>query len=213
MRTIKAAIIGTGFIGPAHLEALRRIGGVDILALADGKRVRAEELASAYRIDRVYDSWQEVINDPDIEVVHNCTPNNLHYTINKAALRAGKHVVSEKPLTMTGNESQELLRLARRSGLVNAVNFNYRFYPLIQHVHQMVRRGDIGEISLVHGHYLQDWLFHETDYNWRLEPSIGGPSRAVADIGSHWCDLIQFVTGRRITSVSPRLSRATIPSH
>ncbi|MBI4428873.1 MAG: Gfo/Idh/MocA family oxidoreductase, partial [Ignavibacteriales bacterium] len=131
----------------------------------------------------------------------NCTPNNLHFAINKAAILAGKHVVSEKPLTVTSKESAELVRLARKNGIVNAVNFNYRFYPLVQQAHQMVRQGDLGTIYLIHGHYLQDWLCYATDYNWRLESRISGKSRAVADIGSHWCDLVQFIAGTRIKEV------------
>lgn len=201
MRTIRAAIIGTGFIGPAHLEALMRIGGVEVIALASHDPEKAHRLAEKYRIPRVYAEWSHVVNDPDVEVVHNCTPNNLHFTINKAAVQAGKHIVSEKPLTMTVKESAELIRLVEKRGVVNAVNFNYRFYPLIQHARMMVQRGEIGTPYLVHGHYLQDWLFYETDYNWRLESEVSGASRAVADIGSHWCDLVQFITHLKIKSV------------
>ncbi len=206
MRTIRAAVIGTGFIGPAHLEALRRIGGVDVVAIASNEFERARSLADRFSIPRVYRTWREVVGDANVEVVHNCTPNNLHFAINKAAILAGKHVVSEKPLTMRSRESGELIRLLRTRPLVNAVNFNYRFYPLIQHAREMVRQGMLGDIYLVHGHYLQDWLFHKTDYNWRLEPGVGGASRAVADIGSHWCDLVQFITGLSITSVMADLA-------
>ena len=201
MKTVRAGIIGTGFIGPAHLEALRRTPGIDVAAIASNEPGRAHALAAQFGIPRVYDSWQAVIGDPGIDVVHNCTPNNLHYDINKAALLAGKHVLSEKPLTVGPAESAELVALARRKGVVNAVNYNYRFYPLIQQARTMVRNGDLGKIYLAHGHYLQDWLFYDTDYNWRLDPKISGASRAVADIGSHWCDLIQFITGRSITRV------------
>lgn len=201
MKTITAAVIGTGFIGPAHVEALKRTPGVQVLAIGSNEPDRAREVAQRYGIPRVYDTWQAVIRDADVQVVHNCTPNNLHFQINKAALLAGKHVVSEKPLTMTGKESAELVALARARGLVNAVNFNYRFYPLIQHARAMVEGGELGNVYLVHGHYLQDWLFYDTDYNWRIEPNVSGPSRAVADIGSHWCDLVQFITGRKIVKV------------
>ena len=202
MTRINAGIIGTGFIGPAHVEALLRIGGVRVVALSSNERARADGIASRFGIPGVYDRWEDLVADPSVAVVHNCTPNNLHFEINRAALAAGKHVVSEKPLTLTGRESLELVRLARESGMVNAVNYNYRFYPLVQQAEGMVRRGEIGDVRLVHGHYLQDWLFHEDDYNWRLEPAVGGASRAMADIGTHWCDLVQFVTGRKITAVS-----------
>lgn len=194
-------MIGTGFIGPAHLEALRRIGGVDIVALASTDPGKAHDLADRFSIPSVYNDWTSVIEDGSVEVVHNCTPNNLHFAINKAAILAGKHVMSEKPLTLTSKESAELVALARRRKVVNAVNFNYRFYPLIQQARAMVEQGELGDIYLVHGHYLQDWLFFDTDYNWRLEPKISGASRAIADIGSHWCDLVQFITGERISAV------------
>jgi predicted dehydrogenase len=201
MKTLNAAVIGTGFIGPAHVEALRRIPGVNIVAIASNEPDRARMIADRYGIPNVYDSWEGAVLDRDVQVVHNCTPNNLHFTITRAAILAGKHVVSEKPLTLNSRESAELVKLARKHRAVNAINFNYRFYPLIQHARAMVERGTIGDIYLVHGHYLQDWLFYDTDYNWRIEPEISGASRAVADIGSHWCDLVQFITGRRIVRV------------
>jgi predicted dehydrogenase len=206
MKTIRAAVIGTGFIGPAHIEALRRTEGVDVVAIGSNEPERASAIAAQFGIPKVCASWEEVVALREVEVIHNCTPNNLHYAINSAALNAGKHIVSEKPLTMTARESAKLLKQAHASGLVHAINFNYRFYPLIQQARAMVKKGEVGDVYLVHGHYLQDWLFHATDYNWRLEPEISGTSRAIADIGSHWCDLIQFVTGRMIVRVCATLS-------
>ena len=205
MRTLRAAVIGTGFIGPAHIEALRRIGGVEVVAVASTELEKARALAEQFAIPKVYSTWQEAVRDDQVDVVHNCTPNNLHFEINKAVIKARKHIVSEKPLTLTSAESAELLALVKRSGVVHAVNFNYRFYPLVQHARAMVRSGEVGEIYLVHGHYLQDWLYYDTDYNWRLESRISGASRAVADIGSHWCDLVQYVTGQAITHVNAEL--------
>ncbi len=140
-----------------------------------------------------------------MHAVHNCTPNDMHFAVNRALLEAGKHVLSEKPLTMTSAESTELVRLARERGVATAINFTYRGYPLVQQAHGMVKRGELGELFLVHGHYLQDWLLLDTDYNWRLESKVSGASRAVADIGSHWCDLVQFVTGSRIRRVFAHL--------
>jgi predicted dehydrogenase len=201
MKTVNAGVIGTGFIGPAHVEALRRTPGVQVLAIGSNEPDRARDVAARFGIPRVYDSWEAVIRDRDVEVVHNCTPNNLHFAINRAAIEAGKHIVSEKPLTMTSKESAALLALLKKRPVVNAVNFNYRMYPLIQHARAMTRRGDLGTVHLIHGHYTQDWLLYDTDYNWRLEPEIGGASRAVADIGSHWCDLVQFVSGNTIVEV------------
>lgn len=201
MKPIRTAVIGTGFIGPAHLEALQRIGGVQVVALASIETEKARILGERFSIPKVYDKWEDAVADSDVEVIHNCTPNNLHFAINKAALNAGKHVISEKPLTMTSKESAELVNLAAKKGVVNAINFNYRFYPLVQHARAMMARGELGKVYLVHGHYLQDWLYYDTDYNWRLETKLSGVSRAIADIGSHWCDLVQFVTGSKITSV------------
>jgi predicted dehydrogenase len=201
MRTIKAAVIGAGFIGPAHVEALRRLGFVEVVALVDADLARAEQKAAALSIPRAYQDYREMLKDPEIEVVHNCSPNNVHFEINSAILECGKHCVSEKPLAMTAEEARRLVELARKTGLVNAVDFNYRFYPLVQQAKAMCDSGEVGEVYAVHGSYLQDWLYLETDYNWRLEPEVSGESRAVADIGSHWCDLVQFMTGRTITEV------------
>ncbi len=205
MKTIKVAVIGTGFIGPAHVEALRRVNGVEVIALASNDPERARSVAQHYSIPRYYDTWEACVRDPEVDVVHNCTPNNLHYDINRAVLESGKHIVSEKPLTLTSEESADLVDRARHSGVVHAINFNYRFYPLIQHARAVVAAGDIGEIYLVHGHYLQDWLYYDTDYNWRLESRLSGASRAVADIGSHWCDLVQFISGLEIREVFAEL--------
>lgn len=206
MNKLKAAVIGTGFIGPAHVEALKRISGVDLQVIASNEPERAREIADHFGIPRVYDDWHKVIADNEVEIVHNCTPNNLHFEINKAALLAGKHVVSEKPLTLNSEESSELVQLANEKQLVTAINYNYRFYPLIQHARSMFNSGEMGDVYLVHGNYLQDWLYFDTDYNWRLESGVSGISRAVADIGSHWCDLIQFITGQKITKVMANLS-------
>jgi predicted dehydrogenase len=201
MRTIKAGVIGTGFIGPAHIEALRRLGFVDVVALAERDQATADEKAAQLHIPRAYGDYRQLLEDKEVEVVHNCTPNNLHYEVNAAILQAGKHCVSEKPLAMNSDESRKLVALAAKTKRVNAIDFNYRFYPLIQHARAMCADGDVGDVYTIHGSYLQDWLYLDTDYNWRLEPEISGESRAVADIGSHWCDLVQFVTGRTITEV------------
>ena len=201
MRTIKAGIIGTGFIGPAHLEAVRRLGFVDVVAVAERDQATADAKAELLGIPRAYGDYRALLADPEIEVVHDCTPNNMHYEVNTAILNAGKHCISEKPLAMNSQESRALVALAAKKGLVNAVDFNYRFYPLVQHAKAMCADGDLGDVFAIHGSYLQDWLYLDTDYNWRLEPEVSGESRAVADVGSHWCDLVQFITGRTITEV------------
>ncbi|HEY0972546.1 MAG TPA: Gfo/Idh/MocA family oxidoreductase [Gemmatimonadales bacterium] len=205
VQTINVAVIGSGFMGAAHLDALRRVPGVNVVAIAARNRARARDLADQFAVPEVLDDWRELLGRPDVHAVHDCMPNHLHFEVNRALVQAGKHVLSEKPLTMTSAESAELVRLARERGVVTAVNFNYRGYPLVQQAHGMVRRGELGELFLVHGHYLQDWLLYDTDYNWRLESGVGGASRAVADIGSHWYDLVQFITGSRISRVLAHL--------
>ncbi len=205
MKKIKTAVIGSGFMGAAHIEALNRIGGVEITAIVSKEKEQAEKLADRYSIPAVFENWQDVLSRKDIEVIHNCTPNLYHYEINKAAIENKKHIISEKPLTINTQQSSELLELLKKHNVVNAVNFNYRFYPLIFHLHSVFEE-EVGNVYLVHGHYLQDWLFYDTDYNWRLETEVSGESRAIADIGSHWCDLIQFVTGLKITKVFADLS-------
>jgi predicted dehydrogenase len=205
MQTINVAVIGSGFMGAAHIDGLRRVPGVNVAAISSIDQPRAEELARYFAIPHVLPDWRAILDHPEIVAVHNCTPNNLHFEVNRALLEAGKHVLSEKPLTMTADESAELVRLAREKGVVTAINFNYRGYPLIQQARGMVRRGELGAVHLVHGHYLQDWLLLDTDYNWRLESKISGASRAIADIGSHWFDLTQFVLGAKIRRIFAHL--------
>ncbi len=201
MRKIKAGVIGTGFIGPAHIEALRRLGFVEVVGLAERDQATADDKAAQLGIPRSYGDYHDLLRDPEIEAVHNCTPNNMHLEVSGAILQSGKHCISEKPLAMNTREARTLVDLAAKTGLVNAVDFNYRFYPLVQQAKAMCDAGEVGDVYAIHGSYLQDWLYLDTDYNWRLEPEVSGDSRAVADIGSHWCDLVQFVTGRTITEV------------
>jgi predicted dehydrogenase len=201
MEKIKAGVIGTGFIGPAHIEALRRLGFVDIVGLAECSAEIAREKADALHIPDAYGDYRALLEDKAVQVVHICSPNYLHFDMAKAALEAGKHVVCEKPLAISVGQAQDLVRIAENTGLVNAINFNVRYYPLMRQVKTMVAKGDVGEIFAVHGSYLQDWLFHATDYNWRLETDLSGDLRAVADIGTHWMDLITYVTGLRIKAV------------
>ncbi len=153
-----------------------------------------------------YASLDELLDDDRVQVVHVTSPNELHYPQVKAILAAGRHVVCEKPLAMTADESGDLVRLAAASGLVNAVNFNIRFYPLNQHVASFIRDGGIGDVRLVTGRYFQDWLLYDTDWNWRLERDRGGALRAVGDIGSHWLDLTTFLSGRHVVSVMADLT-------
>ncbi len=201
MRKVNTGVIGSGFIGPAHIEALRRLGYVEVTALADVNEEIAKEKAGQLYINKYYGDYRELLEDNTIKVVHICTPNYLHYQMAKQALESGKHLICEKPLAVNLEEGRSLVKLAKKKGLIAAVNFNLRFYPLIQQAKAMVESGELGEIIFVSGSYLQDWLFYQTDYNWRLEPEFSGDSRAVADIGSHWLDLAQYVTKLEIEEV------------
>ena len=193
---LRAAVVGTGFIGVVHVDALRRLG-VEVLGVvgSTSERARAKGLAHAY------DSFEAMLEDDRVDVVHLTTPNHLHHPQVLQVLEAGKHVVCEKPLAVTSEQSAELLELAERSGLVHCTNFNIRFYPVVQEARERVRAGEVGDVWNVHGGYLQDWLALPTDWNWRLETEKAGELRAVGDIGSHWMDLTQFVTGLRIVEV------------
>ena len=198
---LRAGVVGTGFIGAVHVESLRRLG-VRVTGVVGSSPERAREKGLA----EPYESYEALLADSEVDAVHLTTPNFLHYGQVKEAIAAGKHVVCEKPLALTAEESGELLELASRSGLVHATNFNIRFYPLPRQARALRARGELGEVWSVHGSYLQDWLLLPTDWNWRLEPERGGGLRAVADIGSHWLDLTGFVTGLRVESVFAELA-------
>jgi predicted dehydrogenase len=203
--SIGAAVIGTGFIGTVHVEALRRIG-VQVRGVLGSTPERGRVRADALGVPRAYDSLAHLLDDSSVDVVHVTSPNDLHVSQTRDALRAGKHVICEKPLAMTAEESAELVRLAATTGLVNATNFNIRYYPLNQHAHDAVAAGELGDVRLVTGRYFQDWLLLESDWNWRLQPERGGALRAVGDIGSHWLDLMTFVTGQRVSAVMADLA-------
>jgi predicted dehydrogenase len=194
---IGAAVIGSGFIGTIHIEALRRIG-VNVVGLLEASPALGATRAEQMGIPTSYATLDDLLGDDRVRMVHVTSPNNLHYSQAKQILAAGRNIVCEKPLALTSAQSAELVELAASSGLVNAVNFNIRFYPINQHVAQLIREGGLGDVKLVTGRYFQDWLLYDTDWNWRLEPEYGGALRAVADIGSHWLDLTSFVTGLRV---------------
>ena len=205
IREIKAAVVGTGFIGVVHVEALRRLG-VEVTGIVGSSPERAAEKARVAALPPPYPGFEAMLEDPAVDVVHLTTPNHLHFEQARAVLAAGKHVVCEKPLAMSSEETAELLQLAEASGLVHAVNFNVRFYAQNQEARARVQAGEVGEVRLVSGGYLQDWLLFDTDWNWRLDPAAGGSLRAVGDIGSHWLDLVTFVTGRRVEAVMADLT-------
>jgi len=194
-------IVGAGFVGPHHIDAVRRLGFVDIVAVAGSNEESGRRKAEQLGARKGYGNYQALIDDPDVQVVHVATPNYLHYPVISAALANGKHVVSDKPLATTSAESRQLVEQAARANVVAAVTFNYRGNPLVQQARHAITNGDIGNPTFIHGYYLQDWLIKDTDYSWRLDPEKGGASSALGDIGSHWCDLAQHVTGLRITHV------------
>jgi len=206
MVRIRAGIIGLGAMGRAHLEAIRRLGYAAVSALVVRDEDRAREAAERLNVPRFYTDYRELLRDPEVDVVHNCTPNSAHYPINRDTLKAGKHVLSEKPLAITAEQAGELTALAAKGRLGNAVNFVYRHFPVIRLARGMIERGELGEIYAVHGSYLQDWLLLETDYNWRVDPEQSGPSRAVADIGSHWCDMAMHLLGDEIIELAADLA-------
>ncbi len=201
MRKLKAAVIGTGFMGKVHTEAIRRLGNIEVTTIAASNQAVADRFASAHAIPIAHGDWRAAMADHEVDAVHICTPNDLHYSIAKAALDAGKHVVCEKPLTMTSAEARELVALADAKRLANCTNHNLRFYPVVQQVRSMIAAGELGDILIVSGTYFQDWLLYETDWSWRTLAESGGSLRAMGDIGSHWMDMIQHLTGLRITAL------------
>ncbi|MGV8985242.1 MAG: Gfo/Idh/MocA family protein [Cypionkella sp.] len=202
---IGAAVIGTGFIGTVHVEALRRLG-VPVLGVLGSSAERGAERAQALGVGRAYASLADLLDDPAVQVVHVTSPNVAHYLQVKQILAAGRHVICEKPLAMTSAQSAEMVALAQASGRVAAVCYNVRFYALNQQAQRMVADGDLGEIRLISGHYHQDWLAKDTDWNWRLEADQGGALRSVGDIGTHWVDLTSFIAGQKASAVFADLS-------
>jgi predicted dehydrogenase len=201
MKRLGMGIVGVGFVGPHHVDAVRRLGYVDVVAVADMNEKLAREKADQLHVPKAYGSYEALLNDPDIQVVHNATPNYLHYPVNAAAIAKGKHVVCDKPLAMTAAEARTLVDLATKADIVHAVTFGYRGNPLVQHARAAVAKGEFGKPNFMHGYYVQDWLLKDTDYSWRLEPDKSGASSALGDIGSHWCDLAQHISGTRISHV------------
>lgn len=200
MNEIGVAVAGAGFIGPVHVEALRR-AGVSVVGILGVSKEEAEGAAAKLGIPKAYASFEEALSDPAVHSVHIATPNKLHYPMAAQALEAGKHVLCEKPLSMTSEESAKLVALAEKTGLAAAVNYNIRYYPIALEARQKVRSGEIGEVFVVNGSYVQDWLLFNTDYNWRVLAEEGGDLRAVSDIGTHWLDLVLSITGLKPVEV------------
>lgn len=202
MKKTKVAIFGTGFMGRVHTESLRRLGNIEVVSVAGSALERARKFADELGIERATGDYRELLTDPDVSAVHICSPNALHYEMAMAALSAGKHVVCEKPLASSIGEAEKMIALARSKNLANCTLYNIRSYPQLQNLRRMREAGMLGEIRVVQGTYSQDWLFYDTDWNWRVE---SGKSRTFADIGTHWCDLAEHVTGLQITSLCAEL--------
>jgi predicted dehydrogenase len=198
---IGMGLVGPGFIAQHHIDAVRRLGDIDVVAIAGSTLASTQRKALELKVDRSYATFEELVDDPAIHVVHNTTPSYLHVPVTLAALRAGKHVISDKPLAMTAAECAELRDAAAAAGVVNAVTFNYRGNPMVQEARSRIAAGEAGELVSIHGQYLQDWMTDAKVYSWRMDPVKGGVSSALADIGSHWCDLAEHVSGLRIVSV------------
>lgn len=204
-----AILVGAGFVGKAHLEALRRLG-VEVRGVLGSSAERSEEARAQLGLPRAYSSIEEAADDSSATVAHVCTPNYLHFEQCMRLLRTGKHVLCEKPLATDTRESEMLVNVAAESKRAGGVAYNLRYYPLCQEARAMIAREAIGTPRLVHGNFLQDWLLHPTDWNWRLDPKLGGELRAVSDIGTHWMDLVMWICGRRITEVCADLA-TTVP--
>ncbi len=204
---LRVAVAGTGFIGAVHARSAR-LAGARLVGVAASTPERSEAAAAQLGADRAYPSAEALATADEVDVVHICTPNHLHVPLAEAALAAGKHVVCEKPLALDAASARRVVQLAEESGRLAAVPFAYRYYPTVREARERVRTGATGPLWLLHGTYLQDWMLRPDDDNWRVESDLGGASRAFADIGSHWCDLAEFVSGHRVTRVCARVMTA-----
>ncbi|GAC1368097.1 MAG: Gfo/Idh/MocA family oxidoreductase [Pseudarthrobacter sp.] len=204
---LRAGIIGTGFMGSVHAHAVRAAGG-EVIAVAGSSHASAEAAVSALGARTAAESPEALIAREDVDVIHICTPNATHADLARKAIAAGKPVVCEKPLATSVEDARELTGLAERAGVVTGVPFVYRFYPAVREARDRILRGDAGRLWLLHGSYLQDWLAGAEATNWRVDSKLGGASRAFGDIGVHWCDLMEFTTGHRITRLVAKTSRA-----
>ena len=201
MKRWKTAVFGSGFMGRVHVEALRRLGSVDLYGIADPDIAAARRIAAQFPAERVEEDYRVILSAPELDAVHICAPNALHLPIATAAVEAGKHVVCEKPLAVSVQEARQLVSLAARAGVRNCLNHNLRYYPMVQHMRRLREAGELGEIVVVQGTYSQDWLLYDTDWNWRVDSAAAGPSRCMADIGTHFFDMAEHVTGLRVSSL------------
>jgi len=201
MQRFHTAVFGTGFVGRVHLEAIQRVGFVHVAAIGEAEVEKGRRLADEFHVEKVEADYHKILDDPAVNAVHICTPNALHFPMAHAALEAGKHVICEKPLATSAADAAKLVAAAAGKKLRHCTSHNLRYYPMVQQMRRMREEGDLGEILVLQGTYSQDWLLYDTDWNWRIDSKDNGPSRCMADIGSHWCDMAEHVTGQRITSL------------
>lgn len=190
-----AVIVGSGMIAQVHYRALKN-AGIAIHGVVTSTPERAAQITKDWEVE-TFDDLEQVLCCEQVDVVHICTPNALHFEMAKRAIQAQKHVICEKPLATSLEEAKELQQLASEKGVHTGVPFVYRYHPMIREARARIANGELGALHLIHGSYLQDWLLEQADNNWRVDPKLGGSSRAFADIGSHWCDLIEWITGER----------------
>jgi predicted dehydrogenase len=210
MEPLRSAVAGTGFAGRLHARSVR-LSGARLVGVSASSPASAQSAAAELGADQAFASSEELVESPDVDVVHLCTPNHLHEPLALKALAAGKHVVCEKPVALDAAGARRIADTASAAGRVVAVPFVYRFHPTAREARARIAAGELGALRLLHGSYQQDWLLTPDDANWRVDPALGGPSRAFADIGSHWCDLVEFVAGCRITRLLARTA-TTVPA-
>jgi len=199
MKIYRVGVVGTGFVGKIHIETIRRLGNAEVVAVAD--KLNVEVAAAEMSVPNHFDDYRQMIDTMNLDIIHICTPNDSHFEIAMYALEKGVHIMCEKPLATSTQEARELVEKAEETGLVFALNYHNRFYPMTHHMRNIIRDGELGEIFSITGTYTQDWLLYNTDYNWRLISDESGKTRVVADIGSHWMDLVEYVSGHKITDV------------
>lgn len=205
MSKLQVGIIGAGFIGRQHIESIRRVSNIEVVAICEHDANVARKIADEFGIIHAFGDVDVMLSQLSLDVIHNCTPSNMHYDLNKKILNAGVHLYCEKPLTLTSNESEELVALVKEKGLKAAVNFNYRHNVMVEEIKERISQKEVGDTWYVSAEYLQDWLLKETDFDWRVETQYGGNTRAIADIGSHCFDSIQYMLGEKIIAVRAKL--------
>jgi len=199
MKKIRTAVVGIGFVGIAHIEAIRRLGNVEVVAICSRNNV--QQKAKDLFVEHSYTNYKLMIDEQCLDFIHICTPNNTHFEIAKYAIAKGVNIMLEKPMTFNSDEAKELFTLAKEANIIHAVNFHNRLYPACAYIKDIISKGTLGEVISIHGMYVQDWLLYDTDYSWRLNVEESGSTRTIADIGSHWIDLVEYMSGLRVEAV------------